>query len=237
MNETMIVIGYDPGGNNRHGVAVVSVLNDGHRWVPRSLDLQACANSQAVIDLISAKAPEGQLLAAGIDTLTAWSSGDSGWRLADLRLRKKYKEVLASVDNPNHINGSMCLNGALLLRWLSQRADKGGAVTEAHPKVLYYALRKQRHPWSDAGDAPAASPADAARWLIDECGILEYPQDLAGSLASCDHKFDALLGALSALRGLNKEWTTDLHANADAVHPFGQTHYWWPENIPQITES
>lgn len=220
------IIGYDPGGNNRHGVAILSVSIEGGRWKPRSLELKTLQCGQSVIELISRDAPEGNLLAVGIDTLTAWSGSKSGWRPADHWLREKYGEVKASVDNPNHINGSMCLNGALILHSLEQRSDRGGiAVTEAHPKVLYYALTNKRHPWSN--NQAMSERELSAKWLFKTMA-LDVDQDMVSSLCASDHDFDALLGALAALNGLNREWTTDLHYGAPIVHPFGVSHYWWP---------
>lgn len=231
MKKAMKVIGYDPGGNKRHGVAVLSVLHNNDRWTVESVRLQTCENVRAVIDFIAAHVPEEELLALGIDTLTAWGCGDSGWRQADIRLRRHYSKVRASVDNPNHIQGAMCLNGALVLHWILNHFPYGIHVTEAHPKVLFFALTNRRHPWSDAGAVCGMPRKRAAFWLLKELGRNPGLSELAAALCECDHKFDALLGALAALRGVNGEWPTDLHANSDVVHPFLSTHYWWPEQI------
>lgn len=223
------IIGYDPGGNNRHGVAIVSVSIERGRWMPRSLELKTLQTAQSVIELISSSAPEGDLLAVGIDTLTAWSGSKSGWRPADQWLRKTYCEVMASVDNPNHINGSMCLNGALILHFLKQRTDGMAIeVTEAHPKVLYYALTKKRHPWSNN---QAISERKNSAELLMKAMKLDIDKRIVSALLDSDHNFDALLGALTALNGLNREWTNDLHNCASIIHPFGVTHYWWPPEL------
>jgi hypothetical protein len=220
------IIGYDPGGNNRHGVAIVSVSSDGGRWKPLRLELKTLQCAQSVIELISRSAPEGNLLAVGIDTLTAWSGSKSGWRPADIWLRENYGEVKASVDNPNHINGSMCLNGALILHFLKKRTDRAAIeVTEAHPKVLYYALTNKRHPWSK--NQAMSERENSAKWLMKTM-TLDIDQDNLSRLNDSDHNFDALLGALTALNGLNREWTTDLHNFSPIIHPFGVSHYWWP---------
>lgn len=234
-----LILGYDPGGNGGHGVAVMEVARiNNRRWRARSLPLLTeCETVQEVMNVVKKTISGCRLIGCGIDTLTAWSLGESGWRPADILLRRGYPYVRNSVDSPNHINGSMCLNGALVLRWLRRRADKGGMITEAHPKVCYYALRRSRHPWRRVDrDQPYDDEAQqtqqgAKAWLLCELGLSpEVPADFGRE----DHRFDALLGCLAALQGVNEEWTADLHAQPDAsvVHPFGQTHYWWPEEIP-----
>jgi hypothetical protein len=72
-----IIAGYDPGGNDRHGLALAEVKEG------RCVDLNtrtlkhAKAVGAALEDI-------GDLRAAGIDTLAAWATGPSGWRAADL---------------------------------------------------------------------------------------------------------------------------------------------------------
>jgi len=43
-------------------------------------------------------------VAAGIDTLTVLSMGNSGWRAADRWLREQYPHVQNSVVNPNYLH-------------------------------------------------------------------------------------------------------------------------------------
>lgn len=221
------VLGYDPGGNGRHGLAVLQVQQQEGLWVASHIAaLKAWPDVQAVIGCAEACIGSGALVATGIDTLTAWSSGPSGWRQADLWLRERYPGVKHSVASPNSLFGAMSIGGGLVLHWLAQRQDHGGVVTEAHPKVGYHALRQTLHPW--AKHAKPGQRADGWHWLGQQLG-LDLPDEALAEEA--DHGFDALMGCLAALRGLNGEWTLDLHeaGRATEVHPFGRSHYWWPD--------
>lgn len=221
-----LVLGYDPGGNGRHGLAVLQVQQQQGLWVAsRIVALKALPDVQAVVACAEAYIGSGVLVATGIDTLTAWSGGPSGWRLADLWLRQRYPTVNNSVASPNSLFGSMSIGGSLLLHWLSQRQDHGGMVTEAHPKVCYHAMRQELHPW--AKHAKPGQRTEGWRWLLQELGLGLHDEALA---EDADHGFDALMGCLAALRGLNGQWTLDLHeaGRPMEVHPFGRTHYWWP---------
>ena len=221
------VLGYDPGGNHAHGLAILEVMHQGDLWVPHGTAMAAdCADVHEVIRRAEAAIGSSPLLACGIDTLTAWCGGPAGWRAADLWLRKTYPQVQGSVASPNSLFGAMSLGGGLLLHWLAQREDKGGLATEAHPKVCYYALRRLVQPWSVK--AAGASRREAWEWLASELDV-RPPADAIAALS--DHRFDALMACLAALRGLNRQWTHDLHeeARASESHPFGRTHYWWPQ--------
>ena len=91
--------------------------------------------------------------------------------------------------------------------------------------MCYYALRGLHHPWSVK--AAGASRLEAWEWLASEL-VVTPPADAVAALS--DHRFDAPMACLAALRGLNQQWTHDLHkgALASESHPFGRTHYWWP---------
>src|SRR5215470_9375400 len=136
------ILGYDPGGNGAHGLAALRIEES------RSIRLASgvCETVQAALDWVAGY-PEP--LAAGIDTLLAWSSGTSGDRAADRALRRRYREIAASVICPNRLYGSMCLNGAFMAHYL---ADLQQAVRprllETHPKVLYFALTDRPWSWS-----------------------------------------------------------------------------------------
>ena len=183
---------------------------------------QAVPVANAITWLSNACA-DGTIVGAGVDTLTEWSSGASGFRSADRWLRKAYPEVRNSVMSPNSILSSMTVSGAAFLTLLAPRfRTDGSMVTEAHPKVCYHALTGARHAW-------ATDSARMTKWLTDELSI-----ELPGALTDGgDDIFDAGLAVLAALRGANRGWTLDLHAldSADGearVRFCGPTHFWWP---------
>lgn len=234
------VLGYDPGGNGRHGVALLGVYRNGVRWdTTGDLRVNTCETANAAMSWFEEGCGNARIVAAGIDTLTAWCSSRSGLRPADIRLRKtaNYALVRSSVDNPNHINGSMAINGAIIVKWIKDREGGASTITEAHPKVCYFALRGRRHPWAKTDEKnplrPAPDSQSAARsWLAGELNVTSLP---VTDFDAEDHGFDAAMGVLGALRGLNREWTIDLHAevtsptNAQLIHPFGQTYFFWPD--------
>lgn len=81
MKLTGTILGYDPGGNSSHGVAFVN-YEQGSLISARVITLKT-AN-----DVIEAASSVNDLIAIGIDTLTYWSTGPSGWRPADRWLKK-----------------------------------------------------------------------------------------------------------------------------------------------------
>jgi hypothetical protein len=165
----------------------------------------------------------GKIVAVGVDTFTEWSSGFAGWRPADLWLRERYPAVQRSVLSPNAAYGAMAVNGAVFLKLLETRFRADGTmVTEAHPKVCFFALTGRKHSWSIEREAMVG-------WLSGEAGVAIAPEALDGD----DDRFDACLAALAALRGLQGLWNLDLHALQDSegterVRFIGPTHFWWP---------
>ncbi len=132
MSLTRKIVGYDPGGNGKHGVAAL-IVDNGR---PVQLSFTTVRNAQAALDWFTI----GEIpIAAGIDTLTVLSMGDSGWRPADLWLRGKYPQVQNSVVNPNYLQGAMSLNGLAVMVSLRD-VSEGILFSETHPKVLYYRL-------------------------------------------------------------------------------------------------
>lgn len=218
------VIGYDPGGNWAHGILVVDVRRSGTGWVAERFHGRTGQTVGDAIAWLSRACGDGNVVAVGIDTLSEWSSGDCGWRPADQWLRVKYPEVRNSVMAPNSIASAMTVNGAAFLTLLAPRfLTDGSMVTEAHPKVCYYALTRRRHAWE-------ASRAQMARWLTDEFSV----EPNAELTDSSSHVFDAGLAALAALRGVNGDWKRDLHAlngetDETRIRFCGPTHFWWPE--------
>ncbi len=217
------VVGYDPGGNDAHGLAVVDVRRSDSGWRAERLRVTTTHSVADAIVWLSDACADGTIVAAGVDTLTEWSSGTSGDRAADRWLRNAYPTVSKSVMSPNAIRSSMTVSGAAFLTVLAPRfRSDGSMITEAHPKVCYYALTGARPAW-------ATEKARMAKWLVDELSV-----DLPGELTDAkDNLFDAGLAALAALRGFNREWTLDLHAldpgdGESCVRFCGPTHFWWP---------
>lgn len=209
INGTMV--GYDPGGNGTQGVAKISISGS------QCTEIEVCT-LDTVEDVISWIDEVEDLIGLGVDTLACWSTGPSGWRTADLWLRKRYTEIQQSVVSPNGLYGSMGLNGmAVLVSIREKRADL--PISETHPKVLYWALQRKKYDYTNAAPEMDFNLSD---WLSIEVRT------------SNDHEWDATVSALAALRGMQNRWTRDLFQlpvdqNTRLVFPCGQVQYWWPE--------
>lgn len=217
------LLGYDPGGEQAHGVALAEVVHSDGRWCVQGLHLLTASSVGEVVVWVEGQTQGGRLLAVGLDTLTEWNSGPGGWRPADFWLRRTYPAVRLSVTPPNALFGAMAINGAAFLHLLAPRFQQDGTqVTEAHPKVLHHALTGRKHAWAQDRGLMTA-------WLLEALGASPDSVDFGHD----DHAFDAALSLLPALRGLNGDWTLDLHTLHDPktgapVRFAGSTHYWWP---------
>jgi len=100
-------IGYDPGGNNSHGFALLRIKDN----VAIEVEIKTLDTAESILAQISNR----DVIGVGVDTLSCWCTGDCGWRPADIWLRKKYPEVRNSVMSPNTLSGSMGINGMLVL--------------------------------------------------------------------------------------------------------------------------
>ena len=211
MANTCILV-YDPGGDGKHGVAVLH-LND---QVPTKIDTLTLPTAEAVIEHFNTIE---NVHAIGVDTLTCWSTGPGGWRPADRWLRKTYPQIAPSVVTPNGLFGSMGLNGpAVVLE--CRAANPALIVTESHPKVLHWHLARKRYNYAE----------DGVRMIDLLSGLLQVSVE-----ATTDHAWDAALSALAAFRGCYGDWDTDLHRlpterNERIVWCCGTTHYFWPRN-------
>lgn len=210
MNGT--VIGYDPGGNDAHGVARATI-RDG-----RVHEL-ATETHSVVEDVIALVLDEGDapLLGLGVDTLTCWATGQSGRRPADRWLQRRYPTVQHSIVAPNSLYGSMAVSGMALLIAV-RRTLPNLFVTETHPKVLYYALQRERHDY------------DRCKKVMNECLSRWFRVDVA---TDSEHEWDAAISALAVFRSLDRSWSEDLHdlpttACERLVRPCGKTAYVWP---------
>ena len=215
-----LFLGYDPGGKGAHGVAQVEIDVDSGRVLRASSTRTATADA-ALAYLVSATATTTERAGGlGVDTLTEWCLGPSGWRQADLWLRATYPKAANSVISANSIYGSMCVNGVGLIHAL-RRQDPGLVVTETHPKVLYFALAGVKYDW-------ALSRPQMVAWIRDLLG--QPSMDVPSS-----DEFDALLSAWACAQGVLGHWKRDLHVpvpgstpGGTVVRPVGSTHYFWP---------
>jgi hypothetical protein len=132
----------------------------------------------------------GKIAAFGVDTLTAWARGIYGDRPADAYLRNTYPDVSRSVIWPNALRSSMSVNGgAFLVEMGAVRLADRPMVTEAHPRVCYYAMT--RNPLARGG----ASLVALGRWLTGQLGLgTQQPW-----IPSTDHEVDAALALLATV--------------------------------------
>lgn len=207
--------GYDPGGNDAHGLAQLDVL-DG-----RSIKT-ACFTAGTVGEAIETILSQPKPLGLGIDTLTAWSLGSAGWRLADHRLREEYLTIQNSVISPNALFGSMAISGMALLLAVREKWPEL-TISETHPKVVYFALTQRKYQDDDRS--------------IRTKQLMRLPEFKGTDFGNpqTDDEWDAVLGAHCVRMGVERRWTLDLHETAGSlhvIHPAGPTSYFWPKRIP-----
>jgi hypothetical protein len=211
-----IILGYDPGGDHKHGVAALSVV---HGAIVKVEVATARAVESALgwfRSRIDASKPPR--IGLGVDTLTVWSTGPSGWRPADRLLRAAYPAAANSVVASNSLYGAMAVNGMLLMARLREQHPTM-VISETHPKVLFQALASTRYDYrSNAVDMGSS----LAQWL----GAAVPP------LAN-DHEWDAIASAYAAWQGCCGRWSSDLHLlhtspGESLLWPVGRTSFYWP---------
>lgn len=204
------IIGYDPGGNDNHGVASL-IIDDG---LPIKLSFATVRNAQAALEWFTI---DEMPLAAGIDTLTVLSMSDSGWRPADLWLRENYPQVQNSVVNPNYLQGAMSLNGLAVMISLRSMFESI-TISETHPKVLYYHLAGVQYNYRINH---GLMDEQLAQWV----GLPINTEK--------EHEWDAAVSCFAVHEGLSDRWTTDLHqlpsdADMTLVRIGGPSYFYWP---------
>lgn len=205
------IVGYDPGGNDNHGLALLKI----EKGMAVDIEVATASNTEAVLNRIF---DIRDLIGLGVDTLTCWNTGRSGWRPADIWLRKNYPDVQNQVASPNSLFGSMGINGMAVLIEVSNAFDDI-ILTETHPKVLYYGLQDNRYNYSNDSENMNA-------FLAEILGINSI-------ITRNEHEWDAAISAYALLMGVTGIWQQDLHQlpliwNDRIVKPCGDTHYFWP---------
>lgn len=203
----MLVFGYDPGGRNANGVALIDQSAGSSQVWTNTVD-----SVDEAVDWLTALIGTRPLDAAGIDTFLSWASTPSGWRPMDAWLRQQYPQVLHSVFASNSAAGSMAVQGvamAIRLRgiWPAVR------LNETHPKVLYFGLTGQPYIFGQL----------LVNWLIGQMN------PVAGAAIADEHQWDALISAWATLGGINETLTQNLMAQAqNLLFPAGPVSYYWP---------
>ena len=229
LSQGELFLGYDPGGEDKHGVVSVTIARDGSYS-----DMQAECKEDAtkVKDWLN-KHPSAAAL--GIDTLLAWSW--SGARPCDNLLRERYSESRTinsivinslveaeckycdheldeldrletdpkwrnsnSVVPQNSLRSAMTLNGALVA--MAARGDRPEfPLVESHPKLLLRAAK---------GIGPARE--HLAKGYAE--ALHEGKPHVArkyGPRVHEDHMADAFVAAWCASRWYFGLWATDLY--------------------------
>jgi predicted nuclease with RNAse H fold len=204
------ILGYDPGGNSSHGVAVAK-FNDGTLI---NIEIQTLSTAESVIEYAETIQ---DLKIIGVDTLTLWSTGKSGWRPADRWLKLKYKEITHSISSANSLFSSMSLNGMSVLVSLRAKFPEL-EITETHPKVLFYELSKTKYDY--------VTNSKAMDELLGE--LLNSP-----IATKNDHEWDAIISVYAAFMAQTGHWTNNLHSlptdsNERLIRVCSESSYWWP---------
>jgi len=206
------IAGYDPGGNNKNGFAVLEIQNG----KPANITITTLATAETVInEIILIKK---NIIGLGVDTLSCWGTGNGGWRPADKWLRNKYPVVRNSIMSPNTLSGSMGINGMSVL---IEAANKSNGITlsETHPKVLYYALTQKKYNYAEYSN-------EMDIFLSNKLGGVNLR-------TSNDHEWDAAVSAYALFMGITGKWKYDLHKlsienDEHIVKPCGKSFYFWP---------
>ena len=197
-------LGFDPGGINRFGVATISGSLVSFRTV---------SNIKEAMEW-SIESSKGQKpVAAGIDTILHWSTGQSSFRNADIWLRKNYPQMSRSVMAPNSLYGAMTIGGVGLAIKLRE-VWPNLLLNETHPKVLYHALTKKSYPRLDLSDAYS--------WMKSEAKL-----SFTG-LQPSEDEFDAIISAWATREAIRLKWKDSTVIDDDHIYPVSDVHYLWP---------
>jgi len=233
-DEDLNILGYDPGGKNANGIALIEISNS----VVVDVRLKTCNYVDEVIEWILGDQKIVQLHGVGIDAFLSWSTGEAGWRSMDNLLKDTYKsefnritsndvsktrKISNSVLSSNSTFGAMAVQGmalAIRLRAIFPNI----IINETHPKVLYHAMRscEKIHDYSN-------DKTDMDNWLTGKLGIKKS--------IGCknDHEWDALISAWATWKGMSGCWKTDLMDDGEMqdnlIFPAGDVKYYWPCRI------
>lgn len=209
---TGVFLGFDPGGEQQFGWAVVA-----NAPVPpltiRASGLASNA-AEAVSHALAIAGTQLPILGAGIDSPLFWRY--DGDREADLQVRAAIMAKGAPSPTVQHVNslrGACLVQGALTASLLRARLPSL-PLTESHPKALLWLLDLLSH-----SNRAISHEQQLARWLV------------GSPTPPTEHQKDAALGGLTAWAMHHKArgWVDLFPAEPPSLIPFpGPVAYWMP---------
>ena len=192
-------VGADPGGKGSFGLALLDASGALH-----------CSTVSSVEEAVDRIVSTGEPLGLGIDAPMWWSASESGWRMADRRLRERYPAASRSVLSVNSLRGAALVGGMMLASRVREMFP-AMVITESHPKVLLSALDLD-------GTGFARRFGICPDWKNE-------------------HERDAAIAAVCAREGSGGRWNTDLALERHSAerdpqaHWLGPIHYFWPDAL------
>ena len=207
----MMVIGYDPGGKKKNGVALLEANTKGL--------VEICAAVTDDVDgalaWLDRRLGRRPVKGAGIDTLLSWSTGPSGWRPMDKDLWLKYPKARKSILSSNSLYGAMGIQGMAMALKLRKKYGNLLQLNETHPKVLYHELNPK---WKSYGDLDERND-----WLKRKLSIKPFVP------AKTDDEWDAMISAWITWRGIRGGANDLMEGRSELLFPAGRPTYFWPK--------
>lgn len=214
----MVILGFDPGGDQSFGWCVAEKKSDNRLWL-REAGVEHHAEG-AVNAALKHAAKYGPIEAAGIDGPLFWIA--NGDRKADRRIRDGMKlkgfearKTGGTVQHVNSLRGACVVQGIMAARLLRRRLPNI-RITETHPKALLWLK----------GIANQNRPSAEIRWE-QIFQLIAWEQRPSGNK---EHERDAALGAVAALAMLEKsrDWHDLFQEEEDPFAPVTPIEYWMP---------
>ena len=128
----MFFVGFDPGGKNAFGWAVLQLVGTELRNVASG----TCSGADEAVQESAAHCPVGGPAVVSIDAPLFWV--DDGDRQADIRVRDQVVSNGGKAGTVNHVNslrGACLVQGVQVARFAREKWPKT-KLNEAHPKAL-----------------------------------------------------------------------------------------------------
>jgi predicted nuclease with RNAse H fold len=200
------IVGFDPGGINAFGWAVLSGARDQLTFIASG----TCSSAKDAIEDVSAKCPLPPV-AVGIDAPLVWAK--SGDRKCDETVRGLVLNAAlatgtrassGTVSHVNSIRGACLVQGVLVATFAAERWPRT-QITETHPKAL--------------------------RWIYPG---LRIQHGCPSDIESRDHEWDAVIAAYSAFQFVQRTegWSDLYESELEKFLPSNYSAtYWFPNRL------